>query len=97
MDVAVVEVRAVAENVLLLVRITSNMDKKDALGDILPKGYKQWQCDKCGACCNFEAMMFCHATMAEHPNLECGFDRDQPESNSGCFAFIVKEKPIVLA
>ena len=25
------------------------------------------------------------------PEAKCGFDQDQPESNHGCFAFIVPE------
>lgn len=59
----------------------------DYLGDHLPDGYKQWSCDVCTAMCNFEAMTMCARN--QDCTSECGFQKDQPESNHGCFAFIV--------
>jgi hypothetical protein len=56
----------------------------DALGDPLPEGYGQWQCPECTAICNFEAMQMC-------TGKPCPFDRDQPESNGGAFAFIRRQ------
>lgn len=60
-----------------------NEPRLDYLGDPLPAGYEPWTCDTCTAGCNFEAMQMC----AGGP---CPFDRDKPESNFGCFAFIIK-------
>lgn len=40
------------------------------------------------AVCNFEAMYHCFKRDDE--NASCGFDRDQPESNGGCFGFMTK-------
>lgn len=34
--------------------------------------------------------MLCGAVHSEQPDLPCGFDRDQPESNGGAFGFMVK-------
>jgi hypothetical protein len=53
----------------------------DFLGDEMPPGYEAWQCHICNAVCNFEAMTQCQ-------KAECGFDRDQPESNGGAFGFM---------
>jgi hypothetical protein len=61
----------------------------DYLGAPLPPGYRRWSCDVCGAGCNFEAMQQCAPTLREHPEVQCGFDRDQPESNAGPFAFVL--------
>lgn len=61
---------------------------KDYLGDELPEGYKPWRCGECDAVCNFEAMYHCFKRDDE--NASCGFDRDQPESNGGCFGFMTK-------
>lgn len=60
----------------------------DFVGDPLPEGYEPWSCDTCTAVCNFEAMELC--IRRYHPEEECAFDRDQPESNFGCFGFITK-------
>jgi hypothetical protein len=62
----------------------------DFLGSPLPEGYEQWCCDVCTAMCNFEAMQQCEKRF--NPEAECGFDRDQPESNDGCFALIIKRQ-----
>ncbi len=58
----------------------------DYLGDPLPEGFEPWDCHHCTAGCNFEAMMMCDGAP------ECGFERDQPVSNHGCFAFIQLRK-----
>lgn len=58
---------------------------KDYIGDELPEGYKPWRCNTCDAVCNFEAMNFCHKLSGGD---ECGFDKDKPESNGGCFGFM---------
>lgn len=65
----------------------------DYVGDPLPVGYKQWCCPVCTAMCNFEAMQMCAKRF--EPEAECGFDQEQPESNFGAFAFIVKGDPDV--
>jgi hypothetical protein len=62
-------------------------DGTDYLGDPLPAGFRPWSCHVCTAVCNFEAMMQCAKRF--DPKSECGFDRDQPESNHKIFAFIV--------
>lgn len=59
----------------------------DYLGDEMPPGYVPWQCHVCTAICNFEAMMQCGK---RHGEPECGFDRDQPESNHGAFGFMIR-------
>ena len=60
--------------------------KLDHLGDPLPPGYEAWFCDICTAVCNFEAMHMCQRGEGN----ECGFDRDNPESNGGAFGFMVR-------
>jgi hypothetical protein len=56
---------------------------KDYLGDEMPPGYEPWMCPVCTAVCNFEAMMQCAKT------ADCGFEREQPESNGGAFGFML--------
>lgn len=68
---------------------------QDYLGDEMPLGYKAWRCDTCSAVCNYEAMSLCAHVRSMHPGAECGFDRDQPESNGGCFGFMVPEERLV--
>lgn len=62
---------------------------KDFLGDEMPPGYRPWSCDTCMAVCNYEAMTQCAFVLKMNPGAECGFERDQPESNGGCFGFMV--------
>lgn len=57
----------------------------DYLGDELPLGYEPWMCHVCTAACNFEAMTMC---AKRHGERECGFERDQPESNGSAFGFM---------
>lgn len=64
-------------------------ERLDALGDPLPEGYEQWRCETCTACCNFEVMMYCDLVRRENLGAVCGYEKDRPLSNYGCFAFIV--------
>lgn len=61
----------------------------DHLGDPLPEGYRPWSCNTCGAVCNFEAMNLCSLARRLEPDAPCGFDEERPESNGGCFGFIM--------
>lgn len=62
--------------------------KLDYFNSPMPEGYERWECNECTAQCNYEAMTQC--VRRHNPFAECGFDRDQPESNNGHFAFIKK-------
>lgn len=63
---------------------------KDYIGDELPEGYQPWRCSECDVVCNFEAMYYCVKRTTK--KATCGFDRDKPESNGGCFGFMTKQQ-----
>lgn len=53
---------------------------------VLPPGYRRWFCPECTASCTFEAMAWCPNRGRE---TLCGYEREKPEANGGCFEFMV--------